>query len=43
MQIVSQSLAAHPPVVIGALCVFMYIRGKFLEKQIPEKLNSENL
>jgi len=27
---VSNLISAHPPVIIGTLCVFMYIRGRFL-------------
>ncbi len=30
---VSNVISAHPPVIIIALCIFMYIRGKLLEAQ----------
>ena len=30
--LIGNSLGAHPPIIIGTLCVFMYIRGKFIEK-----------
>ncbi len=30
---VSKLISAHPPVIIGTLCVFMYIRGRILETQ----------
>ena len=32
IQAVSKLISYHPPVIIGTLCVFMYIRGKFIEK-----------
>tara|TARA_Y100001968_G_scaffold304884_1_gene320285 strand:- start:2402 stop:2695 length:294 start_codon:yes stop_codon:yes gene_type:complete len=30
IQLIGNSLAAHPPLIIGALCIFMYIRRRFL-------------
>ncbi|KGG15494.1 hypothetical protein EV06_1367 [Prochlorococcus sp. MIT 0602] len=33
IQTVGNLLSSHPPIVIATLCIFMYIRGKALEKQ----------
>ncbi len=41
IQMVSESIALHPPVVIFTLCIFMYIRGKMLEKKSPRRVLSE--
>ena len=30
IQLIGNYLGAHPPVVIGTLCLFMYVRRKFL-------------
>ncbi len=29
--LVSNLISSHPPIIIGTLCVFMYIRGRVLE------------
>ncbi len=31
IQAVSNMISYHPPIMIGTLCIFMYIRGKILE------------
>ncbi len=31
IQTVSKLISAHPPIIIGTLCIFMYIRGKILD------------
>ncbi|AAQ00211.1 MULTISPECIES: hypothetical protein [Prochlorococcus] len=31
IQAVSNMISLHPPIIIGTLCIFMYIRGKFIE------------
>ena len=41
IQLVSESIAFHPPVIIFTLCIFMYIRGKILEKSLPAKAFSK--
>tara|TARA_Y100001968_G_C18862176_1_gene483147 strand:- start:184 stop:345 length:162 start_codon:yes stop_codon:yes gene_type:complete len=35
--LIAKSLAIHPPVMIIALCLFMYIRGKSLASSKPTK------
>ncbi|ABX09102.1 Hypothetical protein P9211_11711 [Prochlorococcus marinus str. MIT 9211] len=38
IQFVSESISAHPPIVIGTLCIFMYIRGRFIHNNKVHKL-----
>ena len=42
IQLVSESIAFHPPVIIITLSIFMYIRGKIIEKKAPLKVLSES-
>ncbi len=37
IHLIGKSLALHPPIMIGALCLFMYIRGRFLASSTPVK------
>ena len=36
IQQVSELIAFHPPVAIGSLCIFMYIRSRFLQRKSQE-------
>ena len=38
IQLVSESIAFHPPIVIFTLCIFMYIRGRMLAKDAGQKV-----
>ncbi len=37
IQTVSAYIGYHPPVVITTLCIFMYIRARFLEKKATSR------
>ncbi len=34
IQTVSEMIAFHPPIIIGTLCIFMYIRGRILHSKL---------
>ncbi len=34
IQYVSALISAHPPIIIGTLCIFMYIRGRILHNEV---------
>tara|TARA_B100001250_G_scaffold382139_1_gene375038 strand:- start:362 stop:514 length:153 start_codon:yes stop_codon:yes gene_type:complete len=36
IQQVSELIAFHPPIAIGCICIFMYIRSRFLETKSQE-------
>ncbi len=36
IQAVSELIAFHPPIVIGALCLFMYVRGRILYRKAQD-------
>ncbi len=40
IQNVSNLISLHPPIIIGTLCIFMYIRGRFLEDMRKVNKNS---
>ncbi len=41
IQLVSETIALHPPVIVLTLCIFMYIRGRVLEEKSPQKVLPE--
>ena len=36
IQQVSELIAFHPPIAIGCVCIFMYIRSRFLQSKSQE-------
>ena len=36
IQQVSELIAFHPPIAIGCVCIFMYIRSRFLQCKSQE-------
>ena len=38
IQIVSETIAFHPPIVILTLCIFMYIRGRMLSEKVGQEV-----
>ena len=39
---VSELIAFHPPVTIGCLCIFMYIRSRFLQDKLQKVRPAKN-
>ena len=42
IQTVSELIAFHPPVTIGCLCIFMYIRSSFLQQKSKQVISTES-
>ena len=41
IQQVSELIDFHPPISIGCLCIFMYIRSRFLQYKSQEVLSEK--